>query len=92
MAADADVFLNSDEFGVPCVLYTQGETREIVVILDKVEDADTGLFYDAVTAKHSDVTGVVPGDRFVISGNTYRAVSGKPLFEDEQIATLRLEK
>ena len=91
MQIDLDIFVNPDEFGVTCILTMDGSDNEINVVLDKVEEAETGLFIDVVSVKKSDISGLEVGDVFTITGKAYHTVASKPLFEDDIMATLRVE-
>lgn len=92
MQADLDVFVNPDEFGTACILTLNGSDNSIDVILDKVQEDETGLYIDVVSAKKSDIEGLDVGDVFTIEGEAYHTVSKKPLFEDDYMATVRVEK
>ena len=91
MQTDLNIFVNPDEFGAACILTMGGSDSDINVLLDKVEEAETGLFIDVVTAKKSDIVGIVIGDVFTIEGKAYHTVVSKPLYEDDLMATLRIE-
>ena len=92
MQVDSNVFVNPDEFGVTCILTLDGSDNTINVLLGKEPEAETGIFVDAVTAKKTDIVGLKVGDVFTIEGNTYHTVSTKPLFEDDVLASIRVEK
>ena len=92
MLSDLDVFVNPDEFGVACILTLDGADESINVILDKAQEPETGVFIDVVSVKKSDIEGLDVGDVFTIEGTAYHTVSKKPLFEDDIMATIRIEK
>ncbi len=74
IAADLDVFFNSDEFA-DSAIFTHGATvATIKVILDKEYDGSEGMgsYRYFMTAKTSDVAAAIPGDIMVINSVTYK--------------------
>lgn len=89
MRSDVSVFTNPDEFGVSVVYSGDGKTYSVVV--EEVQDQDTGRFIWVASIPAADIPNPVPGETLTSSRRTYRVVAVAPSDEVGAFINVRVE-
>jgi len=90
MTDDLDVFVNPDEFGTTVLSSRSGEN--INMLLNNEIEHETGRYVDYVTAKVSDVEGVVMGDTFTTAASkVYTMTAAAPVQIGDGMVMIRVD-
>lgn len=83
--SDADIFLNTDEFGTVAT-YKGGS---VTVIFDFEADEGTESLLPILRVKKSAVTGIAYGDTFIVNGTSYKVLN---FFDESAILVVILNE